>query len=367
MDTVQVSGPGRQLAAVQPWLADAGVDLLVVLFRRKSVHRHPYAELLVGLGIPHVIAEDRGRFDPALTGTVRRLLDEWRPDIVQTHSYRPTALAWLLRRRGVSWRWVGFFHGTTHEDRKVRLYHWLDRRLLRAADRIVVMSGPQAELFARSGRPVRRIHNAVLPAPTAALPEDVASVLSAVPHPRVGVIGRLSPEKGVDVLLAALAEGRAQLPRVHVVIAGDGPERRRLVAQASALGLGDRVHFLGPVYPATALYPELDLVVLPSRSEGLPNVLLEALEADRPVVATDVGAVSEVLVDPAAGVVVPPENPTLLASAIARALAEPPGQGSAARRAAAARFSLDQRVEAHLALYRELVPDGGAIPAGAGA
>jgi len=363
MDTAQVSGPGRQLAALIPRLADAGVDVQVMLFHRIGRPRPPYADFLADAGIAHVVLPERGPFDTTLLARVRDVLADWDPHIVQTHSYRPTAIAYVLRRRGARWRWLGFFHGTTNEDLKVRAYHWLDRRLLGAADRIVVMSRPQAELFGGTGPRVRQIHNAVLPAPARGpLPDPVSAQLAAIPHPRVGVIGRLSSEKGVDLFLEAMKLVGERGVVAHAIIAGDGPERARLAAQARALGVASSVHFLGSVHPVEPLYPELDLVVIPSRSEGLPNVLLEALRADRPVVSTDVGAVSEVLTDNAAGRVVPPLDPAALASAIVLALTESPSTGSVARAAAAERFSLERRTEGHVALYHEVL--GRPAPAG---
>jgi glycosyltransferase involved in cell wall biosynthesis len=120
------------------------------------------------------------------------------------------------------------------------------------------------------------------------------------------------------------------------------------------------VTFLGTVLPVEPLYPLLDLVVLPSRSEGLPNVMLEAFRADVPVVATRVGAVPEVLEGTDAGRMVPPEDPSRLAEAIVAALdaANAPGSSAAAARARAevvARFSLASRVRAHLDLYAEVL------------
>jgi glycosyltransferase involved in cell wall biosynthesis len=356
MDTAQVSGPGRQLAALIPALAGAGIEMHVVLFRRIGRPSPAYADFLGAAGIAHTILPERGRFDLALLDRAQDLLDGWAPDIVQTHSYRPTAIAYALRRRGARWRWLGFFHGTTNENLKVRAYHWLDRHLLAAADRIVVMSRPQAERFGGAGQRVRQIHNAVLPAPAGGLLDDaLAARIASIPGPRVGVIGRLSHEKGVDLFLDAFGRLTRGGMHAHAVIAGDGPERERLAGQAAALGLAERVHFLGPVYPVEPLYPLLDVVVIPSRSEGLPNVLLEALRADRRVVSTDVGAVSEVLDEPAAGRVVPPLRPDALATAMGAALAESSQAGTAARAAAADRFSLHRRVEAHVSLYRELL------------
>ena len=169
------------------------------------------------------------------------------------------------------------------------------------------------------------------------------------------MIGRLSHEKGVDLFLRAFRLLRAGGLPAQAVIAGDGPERVRLLDQALELGIGDAVRFLGPVYPAAPLYAELDLVVIPSRSEGLPNVLLEALSADSRIVATDVGAVADVLSEPVAGRVVPPGDVNALAEAMRTGLGEAPAAGTAARRAILERFSLAARAATHAALYHDLI------------
>jgi glycosyltransferase involved in cell wall biosynthesis len=148
------------------------------------------------------------------------------------------------------------------------------------------------------------------------------------------------------------------------VIAGDGPDRSACEALVSTLQLGDTVHFTGALLPIEPLYPLLDLVVIPSRSEGLPNVLLEALRADRPVVSTTVGAVPEVIGGTEAGRLVPVEDPAALAEGVRALLAEASQAGPAAAAAAARadvvqRFSLARRVQAHVQLYREVLAAGG--------
>jgi glycosyltransferase involved in cell wall biosynthesis len=236
-----------------------------------------------------------------------------------------------------------------------RIYNRIDRALLPKADRLVVMSKRHQRDFSEAGERVRVIHNAILTIPTEKSRIELGSIRQRG-APLVGAIGRLSPEKGVDVLIEAVS----LMPSgsVSVVLAGDGPAREALEQQATALGIRSDIHFLGTVEDVGSLYRQLDLVVLPSRSEGLPNVLLEALSADVPVVATAVGAVPEVLVEEEAGRVVPPGDPRSLAEAIGDALAH--GRSASARNARAAaaeRFSLEKRIRLHLGLYGELRPD----------
>lgn len=367
MATVAVSGPGRQLAALAPELADVGIDLRVLLLQRQP-GRSAYAEYLDRAGVPNERVADRGPLDWRMVGLVRERLDALNAAVVQTHGYKATAVGYALSRRsGPRPPWIGFFHGATDKDLKDRAYHAVERRMLRRADRIVVVSRTQTDHFPGCARALRVIPNAMVPLPDAD-PADaraVAERLADRVRPRLGVIGRLSPEKGVDVFLRACANlARDGTPFTGVVV-GDGPEERALRMLARELGLNDRIEFLGRVESVGEVYRHLDLVVLPSRSEGLPNVLLEALAADLPVVATRVGAVPEVLAAPGSGHVVEPGSPDALAAAVRTALLDGTTPGATdARRAALSAYSLDRRARLHVDLYDDVL--AASAPAGGG-
>lgn len=353
MDTRIVSGPGRQLAATVAPLKARGIQLEVVCFERADGPPSPFVAFLDALGITRHVVHAPGRLDSAVIERVEALLAAERPDVVQTHSYRPAFIAWMLRRRGYRVPWIGFFHGQTHEDLKVRVYNLIDRLVLRRADRLVVVAPHQRKRFPFAPR-LRYIPNAALPADAARANAAFPSIPDTLPRPWLGYVGRLSSEKGWDLLLEALAQVQATQP-CSLVMAGDGPDRTACEARIAALGLGDRVHLLGQTPSALPLYPQVDAIVMPSRTEGMPNVVLEALGADVPIVATRVGAVSELLPDDATGLVIPPESVPALATAIARILREGrTATGSAARARSAARYTLAARVDALAALYSEV-------------
>jgi glycosyltransferase involved in cell wall biosynthesis len=356
MDTAILSGPGRQLTELAQSLRSSGVELTVITFQRRGRAPSPFPSHLAQAGVPCVVIAESGRADIRVFSRLRRAIDRLDPHIIQTHSYRPAALIAALQTLGQRRRWIAFFHGSTSEDRKVRLYNWLDQRLVRRADRIVVMSQSQLESFAGIHDRVSVVHNAVLAATVRDGIDRPISIPSDVAHPVLGVIGRLSAEKGIDVLLLALRLLRDRGIRCSLLVAGDGPELRSLMALRDKLELSESVHFVGVVHPVAALYPQLDVVVISSHSEGLPNVLLEALAADRSVVATRVGAIPEVLSNPDAGELVEPGSPAALADGIRRALDslhDP--HARAARRDAVDAFSLERRTRAHVAIYNELL------------
>lgn len=164
------------------------------------------------------------------------------------------------------------------------------------------------------------------------------------PAPEPGfllVVGRLRIRKGVDVLLAAMPELRRRQPSARLVIAGDGEHRAALERQAAALGLGESVTFLGRAGAAQVreLLRGAAALVVPSIYEGMPLVVLEAMEAALPVVASRVAGIPEVVEDGCTGWLVPPEDPPRLAGALAAVLGDP---AAARRRGAAGRQRLDE-------------------------
>jgi glycosyltransferase involved in cell wall biosynthesis len=363
LDTWIVSGPGRQIAALSRALIPHGVDLRVFMFQRQGREPSPYIGYLLDQGLTPVVLPERGPMDP---GSLSQALAAFAPHIVQTHGYRPTAIVAMLKLRRPPWRWIGFFHGETRENAKVRAYNALHRRLLPFADRLVVLSQQHRGLFNNTSSRLRVIHNASIPLPLQGQPVELTGYRQN-DLPLIAVLARLSPEKGIDLLLEAAALLRDEGLPIVLLIAGDGPEQKSLQKLVFRLGLEGSVHFLGRVDHVTSLYQQVDLVVLPSRSgaEGLPNVLLEALRADVPVVATAVAAVPEVLADPDAGVLVSPDRADRLAEGIRLALAR--GMSPAAqlaRQAATGKFSIERRAAEHLSLYAELRPDRVATPTG---
>lgn len=178
-------------------------------------------------------------------------------------------------------------------------------------------------------------------------------------------VGSLFPVKDHANLLRAAA----QLPEVHVAIAGEGGEESRLRELAAALEIRARVHFLGLRDDVNEVLLAGDVFVLPSRSEGLPLALLEAMAIGLPVVATRVGGVSEVVEDGQSGFLVPPANPSALAAAVRSAFNSPDRCASMAQLAESrvrAEYSIDRMVEQYLALYAALSRGRVAPPAHAG-
>ena len=176
----------------------------------------------------------------------------------------------------------------------------------------------------------------------------------------VGTVGRLHPLKGHEHLLTALGQLRPDAPDVRALIVGSGELAGPLQRQAEEAGLRDRVIFCGQRADVRELLAALDVFVLPSLSEGLPNALLEAMASTLPVVATAVGGILELVVDGVTGRLVPPADAAAIARALREILAQPSraqAMASAARQRVEERFSVDTTVRNVLAVYDELLRD----------
>jgi L-malate glycosyltransferase len=177
----------------------------------------------------------------------------------------------------------------------------------------------------------------------------------------IGVVARLNPIKDHASLMRAVATLAPRWPRLHLVVVGRGVERDNLVRLARDLGLSQCVHFVGLQPQKPNLHALFEVSVLPSRSEGFPNVVLEAMAAATPVVATAVGGTPDAVIDGETGLLVPPGDTEALAKAIESLLADPArrtSMGSAGRERAGRLFQASSVVPKLEDLYESLVRQG---------
>lgn len=235
-------------------------------------------------------------------------------------------------------------------------------KLLSTADRIVCDSADSleyAEDLASGMSPRCCVIRNALP-----VPAQEPTPLSWHP-PHVLYLGRLSREKGVDLALTALSMLTARHPRSRLIVAGDGPDRGILEQQARDLNLSERVCFKGwvPQEDVPSLLNKAVMLVLPSRSDSFPLAGLQASLMQRPIVATRVGGLPELVIDHQTGLLVEQEDPSALAGAMSALLDDPERtvqMGKAARNRVLAEFGFEAMVEAYEAVYRKVVH--GAFP-----
>ncbi|MCC7258526.1 MAG: glycosyltransferase [Gammaproteobacteria bacterium] len=321
----------------------------------------PLGEAAMSQGLGHVRFAMPDGFRIAGIRDILHYVRAQRIDVLHTHGYRANILMACVPRRRRPCPVVATLHGWTAVGRRTRVaaYEALERCLSRRLDAVVVVSEAMRARLPRTCREaVVWIPNGVeLPAGEDRHGRgDARAVVDALPV--VLGVGRLGTEKGFDVLLDALAGLAGQGLGFRLVIAGDGAEGPRLRAQAEALGLAQQTQFAGYVADVRPLYRTADVLVIPSRSEGLPLVLLEALGAGVPVVATRVGEIPAVLGDGAFGELVTPGSATDLAAALRRVLLDREAAGrraDAARDRVASLYSAQAMAQRYLTIYQEVI------------
>ena len=321
---------------------------------------------------PHYLSRLQRQISPladlATFWQLLQIIRRYQPDIVHTHKSKAGALGRLAAiLLGVPII-IHTFHGHVFHSYfsvlKSRVFIAVERFLARFTDRIVVLSerqyqeisvdyhiAPQSKLkivhlgfdFTRLahwpkqiGRLRRRYH----------LPADA---------PLIGIIGRLTPVKNQALFLNAAAEVRRHCPNARFLLIGDGELKSQLQYQAQQLGLSDRVLFTGWIEDPGEIYADLDIVVLTSHNEGTPVTLIEAMYCGRPVVATDVGGVADVVSDGENGVLIADNDSAALVRALVALVNDDQRRQQLANKANAAvaeKFSRERLVAEITALYR---------------
>ncbi len=287
-------------------------------------------------------------------------LRAFRADVLCTSGYKPDVVGWWASRlTGVPA--VAIAHGWTGATWKVRLNERLDRWAMRRMAAVVSVSHAQAVKVARAGVPADRnvtIHNSVDPHRLAARNHEARETLlrffPKAPDTIVLAGGRLSPEKGFDILIDATARVAPQHPRVGFLVFGDGPLRTALQSRIEGHHLQDQFVLGGFQSKLDQLLASADMLVLSSHTEGLPVVVLEAMAAGLPIVATRVGGIPEVIEDDVHGRLVNPGDAVDLAAGLQKMLSSPEASqrlGCAARTRAQGHFTFAQQSRKYRDLF----------------
>ncbi len=325
ISTSIVGGPGKGLFQFLKSANKDKFDYLLCGIIRRNRAKTEFINQALKKGLNLRLLYEYFRFDPSLICQARDLVLKNDINIIQTHGYKENVLGFFLKRICKK-PWIGFAHGYTDENAKVRFYNKLDRFTLRYPDIVVTVSSPLKNLLLDSGVPgkkIRIIYNAIDKDELKPdlEPKELRNRYDLRNEDKlIGVIGRLSPEKGQEIFLKAFKKVTEEIPFVKAIIIGDGQERERLIKFCANNGLKDRVIFAGQQNNVANFYQILDLLVLPSFSEGLPNVVLEAMAFKIPVVATSVGGVPEIITDGENGLLVPSGKPEIMAYRVTQLL-----------------------------------------------
>ena len=352
-----IAGAENHLLALLPALRALGVDAEVVLLQEPRRPVAPLVRAFLAAGVPTFELAINMDLDPWLVGRLARLVRSRGAHAVHTHGVHADLYGRLCLQGldGV------LLLQTRHNDDRFRrlwimrlLNQWLARRCVR----IVAISDAVREFVcAVEGIPPRKVERIYYGLDAAPAPQNVVDLrteLGWAGAPLIGFVGRLTGQKGVDVLLNAFAIVHRALPTARLLLIGDGPQRAALAALAGGLQISAAVHFAGWREDARAQMAALNVLAIASRWEGFGLVTLEAMQAGVAVVASRVSALPEIVLDGETGLLVPAANAAKLAAALLALLQDPQRAmqlGENGRLRAAQLFTVKQMAVQHAALY----------------
>lgn len=273
-----------------------------------------------------------GLFDLSVIKKLKTIILSNQVNLICTHGYKSTVLGSLIAKK-LSIPVVTFSRGYTAEDKKVAFYEWLERRKLQKVDGIISVSKGQKDKLENQyniNHPRHWVvHNSVAlenlnSFDRQAFRSKLFNEYSIPAYAVLGVAaGRLSPEKGHRFLIEAAATVNKQRKDIYFLICGDGSQIDHLQELSQKLALKNHIIFTGFRQDIPHIFSIMDFMVLPSLTEGLPNVVLEAFIQKKPVVVTNVGGVPELVVNDENGYMVSPESPNELAKAILKLVNNP--------------------------------------------
>jgi glycosyltransferase involved in cell wall biosynthesis len=355
--TLDRSGAEKQLALLAAGLSRDEYEVHVCVLTRSG----PLEADLRAAGLPLTLIGKRLKIDPAAYWRLKRQITALKPDLVHTWLFaanaygRAAALASGVRSIVAGERCVDPW----------KVWHELaiDRWLAKRTARIVINSSGVSDFYARQGIAAEKftlIPNGIaLPPPSNVSRAELLAELELPADTRlIGAVGRLWPQKRIKDLIWATDLLKVIRDDVHLLVIGDGPHRARLERFRQQVEIEDRVHFLGHRADVPRFMPHFDVVWLASEYEGLPNVIMEAMAAGAPVVASNIPGNRDLVVPGETGYLVPLGDRAAFArqtrillddAELARRF------GDAGRQRMLREFNIERMIQRHVALYRELL------------
>jgi glycosyltransferase involved in cell wall biosynthesis len=364
-----IGGAEQLVLDTAPRLRALGFDLRVAALKGAG----PLLGELEAAGVPAVALDARHRGDLGVVLRLAGLLRRERIDLLHSHLY----IANLAGRVAGRIAGVPVILSAQHDtDLWMRPHHRLIERLsARLADRVIACSEAvrawQIDAVGLPPAKLTTLRNAIVPPadPGESERDAARTALGAAPEDLVvGTLGRLfEPKKGLRIFIDAAVAVAARAPRARFVVAGEGPARAELEMRARHAGLGPRLIFAGARRDVPVLLSAYDLFVQPSLWEGFGLTVVEAMAVGRPVVASQVGGIPEIVRHGRDGLLVAPGDAGALADAIVDLLDDPERRARFAaegRRRARTEFHIDRLVGETAALYRDALERRGVSASG---
>jgi len=357
-----IGGPGRGLFQLLKYASPDRFNYVLCNFNVANYKgEFEFKKQAEENGINIELINQKYMFDPGMIWQAYKLIKDNDINIIQTHGYKGHIIGFILSII-LNIKWIAMVHGWTYENKKIRMYNKLELFLLRYPHAVITVSPVLYKtLVKRRGerRTTKMILNAI----------DEYDIRGSITKKNIrinnnlsqndfviGVFGRLSPEKGHKYLIEALAICTDKYPEIRLLILGDGPEKDNLIKLTQRHGLDKIVIFCGHKSNVRDYYDAINLLILPSLTEGVPNVVLEAMSLCKPVIATDVGGVSEIITDGFNGWIIKPGDANAIVNILDKILyakQDIVSVGIKARDSLYPKFSTKKRADDIIQIYEE--------------
>jgi glycosyltransferase involved in cell wall biosynthesis len=324
IDTYRIGGPGKTIINSARFIDRTRYRVHAAAFTHPDASRNEFAAALQAAGIPSLELLETRRFDPGHIRQLRAYIRARDIAIVHAHGYRSDVLAFLATRGMRRVRLVTTHHGWIRNNARQHLVTHAALFLSSLFDGVEVVSRPLRDELPRWLRMSSRVvivPNGIVLDDYRRLGcrEEIRQRFGLGPGDLVlAVIGRMSSEKGCFDMIEAFSEVAGKLPHAHLLLIGEGPLENEIRRRVEHANVSDRTHFTGHHTDVRPFYEAADLVVSPSHTEGVSNVILEAMAFEKPVVATRVGGTPEIVEHERSGLLVEAQKPSELAAAIVR-------------------------------------------------
>jgi glycosyltransferase involved in cell wall biosynthesis len=361
IDTYAIGGPGKVMLQ---FFQSGGLDLCdphVAAFWRGPTRPWQFRDAVVSLDVPFYTLHQSFAYDPFVINSALEVVRKQEVNLLVSHGYKAHIVCCALRSM-TGLPWIAYSHGWTSENLKVEAYNLVDKLMVRFADRIV----PVSENLAKRLRLSSKLREKTKVIPNAA---DLIDITQEFPDMRgrygvkgdeilLGIVGRLSPEKGHRFFIEAFKTITSCVPNVKALIVGEGQERDAITKAIRQHALEEKILLAGYQSEVSPFHHSFDILVLPSLSEGMPNAALEAMMFAKPVIASRVGGIPEVVLDGLTGILVPDQNPSALAEALLDLIFDERKRslmGNAGKERVVAEFDPHQRVQKVVEMFQSVL------------
>jgi glycosyltransferase involved in cell wall biosynthesis len=364
INTLSVGGAELHLLSLNQYLKDLGITVMIACLRERVKGSRSLWRDFEQAGIRVINLRANHRYDGRFIGDLFRLCKNEKPDILHTHLPRADFAGALEHWLGLRIPWICSIHDIYSKSWSGKWALPLFSRLWRRADGLIAISQVVKDWLVMEqhvpAEKIRVIHYGIEAARFAAREADSQNAMRKREGRVIGAISRLEPRKGHETLIRAMPEILQRVPQASLQIAGHDPWEYGQVLQAviAELGLEQRVQLCGFQNDVPMFLHSLDVFAMASQSEGFGQVIIEAMATGKPVVASRIPPLTEIVLEGETGLLVEPENPKAFADAICWLLTHPQEakhMGRCGQERVRSHFSAERMTVQTLSLYHELL------------